>query len=743
MRFTAVAFVAFFTLKSLAYAQGVETSAPEIADLAQPDPPRNFDAYRPLVKAVRIDEDDAPIIDGDLSDAAWARAEPIDEFYQVEPIDGGPPSQPTRAYILYDRKNLYIAFYAYDSSPDQITHNQLQRDSRLRDDDGVRILIDSFGTFRDSFFFGMNPNGARSDALTENGQRFRSEWDTVWRGKARIVEDGWIAEFAIPFQSFSFNRALKDWNLQLIRTIRRNNEEIRWSNIDRSRNRIDMTNPGRLAGIEGASSGLGLEVQAFATSAASYDWETGETDFQFNPSGNLFYKLTPSLTASLTANTDFSDAPLDERQVNTGRFSLFFPETRDFFLQDISVFEFGGEVFARTVNGLPLFTRRIGIVDGAPVDIVAGAKISGRQGPFNIGAIATRTGSADAIGVDGQFLTAARISADIFGESKAGIIFTNGAPDGESNNTVAGADFRYKSSSLIGEGVFLADFVYLRSFKDGVSDDFFAAAADYTGDKWGSNFVVREIGENYSPELGFANRTGIREYRSFIRRRFRPENSFIRSYTIGSTVSAITDLNDEVEDRFLGGFFEIQTNPGDQFRAEYENGFLDIREPFDIADKVPVAIGEYHFSQYELSGDLSTGRKASIGLSGRWGGIYDGDFLELSGRAGWRPNRHLSLSTNYEFTKFSLPSGEVGVHVATISSTFAFTPDFFINTDIQYDNISENFTLFSRLTWEPRPETEIFMSFGHTAIIERDKVPGSFRAQSSNLALRIGNRFRF
>lgn len=736
MRFTAVALGVFFTLVSPAFAQDAQGLADTGGEV-------DFQTYRPLANAARIDEKDAPIIDGDLSDPAWAKAEIIDSFYQVEPADGGAPSQPTQAFILFDRKILYIAFYAFDSDPDRITHNQLRRDSRLRDDDAVRILIDSFGTFRDSFFFGMNPNGARTDALTENGQRFRSEWDTVWRGKARIVSDGWIAEFAIPFQSFSFNSELEDWNLQLIRTIRRNNEELRWSNIDRSRNRIDMTNPGRLTGIKDVSSGIGLEVQAFAASAVSYDWETGQTNVEFNPSGNIFYKLTPSLTASLTANTDFSDAPLDDRQVNTGRFSLFFPETRDFFLQDISVFEFGGEVFARTVNGLPLFTRRIGIVDGAPVDIVAGAKISGRQGPFNIGAIATRTGPADAIGVDGQFLTAARLSADIFGESKAGIIFTNGAPDGGSKNTVAGADFRYKSSSLIGEGVFLADFVYLRSFKDGVGDDFFAAAFDYTGDKWGSNVVVRQIGENYSPELGFVNRSGIREYRSFIRRRFRPESGFIRSYTIGSILSAITDLDDELEDRFLEGFFEIQTNPGDQFRAEYENGFLDIREPFEIADTVPVAVGEYRYSQYELSGDLSTGRKASIGLAGRWGGVYDGDFLALSGRAGWRPSRHVSLSANYDFTKFSLPSGEIGIHVATLSSTFAFTPDFFVNTDIQYDNISEDFTLFSRLTWEPRPETEIFMSFGHAAVIERDRVPRSFRAQGSSFAIRIGNRFRF
>ncbi len=713
-----------------------------LASSSSANPPIDFATYTPRVDAVRISADETPIIDGDLSDAAWANAAIIDDFYQVEPEQGVQPSQPTRAYMMYDNKTLYVGIYAYDSEPDLIRRSQLQRDPRLQDDDGVRVLIDSFGTFRDSFFFALNPNGARLDALTENGSSFRSEWDAIWRGAARVVEDGWIAEFAIPFQSISFDASLDEWNLQIIRTIRRNNEEIRWANIDRSRGRIDITNPGRLGGVEDIDGGIGLDVQSFVTGVSFYDWENDEIDFELNPSGNAFYKITPSLTGSLTVNTDFSDAPLDSRQVNTGRFSLFFPETRDFFLQDIAVFEFGNEVFSRTRNGLPLFTRRIGIVDGSPVDIVAGAKISGKQGPLNIGAIATRTASADSLDIDGQFLTAARISANILSESKAGIIFTNGDPGGESNNTVAGADFQYKSSSLLGEGTLLADFVYLRSFTDGVEDDLFAAAVDYTGDQWGFNAVAREIGENYDTQLGFANRTGIREYRSFARRRFRPDSGPIRLYNLGGSFSAITDLDDELEDRFITAFFNLQTNPGDDFRLEYENGFFDIREPFNIAGIVPVAIGEYHFSRYEISGGTTSSRPFSIGANVRWGGIYDGDFLSAGGRMAYRPSKYFSVSGDHSFTQFSLPSGEVDIHITTIESTIAFTPTMFINTEMQYDNISENFTFFSRFTWEPRPEQEIFISLGHSALIERDAFPQSFRAQGTTVAIRFGHTFR-
>jgi len=732
---------ALTALAGAALAQTRE-ALPVVGQRSAVDPPRNFETYVPRVVAPRISDEAAPVIDGDLSDLAWLEAAVIEEFYQVEPVAGAAPSQPTRAYIMYDEKTLYVGVYAYDSEPHLIRRSQLQRDPQLRDDDGVRILIDSFGTFRDSFFFGLNPNGARSDALTENGNTFRQEWDTIWRGKARVVEDGWIAEFAIPFQSFSFDAALDEWNFQIIRTVQRDNEEIRWSNIVRSRGRIDMTSPGRLSGIDDVSSGIGLEVQAFARGTATRDWVLDDTDIDFDPSGNVFYKITPSLTGSLTFNTDFADAPLDARQVNTGRFDLFFPETRDFFLQDAAVFEFGGEVFTRNVNGTPLFTRQIGIVDEQPVDIIAGAKVSGKQGPFNIGAIATRTGGVDSLGLDGEFLTAARISTNVLAESKAGIIVTHGDPGGETTNTLAGADFRYRKSTFDSGGVLLADFVFLRTFTDGVADELFGATADYTGDKWGYNFMAREIGEHYDPELGFSNRTGIRQYRAFVRRRFRPDAGPIRRYQFNVGSTAVTDLGDRIEDRLVFTEFELENNPGDLLFLGFENSYFDIRKPFEIADIVPVAVAKYRFNQYEIYAETTSARAFSLGAGVRWGGIYDGDFLRIESRLGLRPTRHFEFEAEHEFVRFDLPSGEIGIHIASVNSTIAFTPDMSIKTEIQYDNISKVFTFFSRFRWEPAPEREIFLSFGHTALIDRVNFPRDFTSQSSSLSLRLGHTFR-
>jgi hypothetical protein len=699
----------------------------------------DFAAYVPRIEAARIAQEDAPKIDGDLSDPAWSQAFVVERFFQVQPVEGAQPSFSTRALVMYDERTLYVGFYSYDPEPKRIVRNVLERDARLQDEDAVRILIDSFGTFRDGYLFAMNANGARADALVENNSTVRPEWSTIWRGKAKIVEDGWIAEFAIPFRSISFDASLPEWNFQLIRVIRRTNEEVRWSNIDRSRERFDLTNPGRIAGIEDVSAGIGLEAQLFLTGSESYDWETGEFDTEIDPSANIFYKITPSLTGSLTFNTDFSDAPLDQRQVNTGRFSLFFPETRDFFLQDVPIFEFGGRIFQDEPNGLPFFTRRVGIVDGRPVDIVAGAKISGKFAGANVGLISARTGSSDVS--DGQFLSAARLSVPVLAESKLGVTFTHGDPSGGSTNTVAGADFQYKNSTRW-PGTLFVDVAHIESLDDGARGSMTALDSAYRSTKWNWTLRLQDIEADYRPRLGFANRTDIRLYSANAFRKFRPSGGFLREIESGLWVKTITDREDTVEDFFWGGWTVFQTDDGDEAGLEYENGFLDIREPFDIAGEVPVAAGKYHFDQYQVFVGTSRARPLAARSRVRWGGIYDGDFLEIDGGLLLQPSRHFNVSLEYLYTQFSLPSGSIGVHVAAVGSTIAISPDMSIRTDVQYDNISENFTFLSRFVWNPVPEREIFVSFGETAVIERDRFPQSFRAQGSNLSVRLGHTFR-
>jgi hypothetical protein len=709
------------------------TAAPARADTI------DFQSYFPRLEAVRISEDEAPTIDGDLLDSAWSKAATTEAFYQVEPNEGSAPTERTRAYLMYDRDNLYVGFHLYDSEPDKITAKLMARDSQLRNEDSIRVMLDPFGTFRDGFFFGTNPNGARVDALIENSSSIRTEWNTIWNVKSKIVEDGWIAEFAIPFRSISVDASLDEWGLQFLRFVPRKNEESRWSNIDRTRDRIDLTNPGRLSGVKDVSTGIGLEAQLFVTGAGAYDWELDEVDVSLDPSANIFYKITPSLTGSLTFNTDFADAPLDARQVNTGRFDLFFPETRDFFLQDVASFEFGGNIFADNVNGLPFFSRRIGIVEGRPVDIIAGAKVSGKLGPANVGALAVRTGGDDVF--DGQYLGSARASFRVLNESKAGAVFTYGDPSGNVDNAVGGVDFQYRNTTRF-RGALTADFAYLRSLSGDESGQFGAMETAYRGDRWNWTTRFEHIGENYDPRLGFANRTGVRRYVQDGWRRFRPADGPIRFIEVGGFADVITDLDDTLLDRFWGGFVNVQTQAGDEFETEFLALYEDIREPFDIAGRLNVPAGVYRHERYAVSAAMTEARAIAARAEVEFGGAFGGDFLSVETGLSWRPGKRFRVGAEYELTTFDLPTGSLDVHVGAIESVVAFSPTLFIATDIQYDNISENFTFFSRLTWEPRPEREIFISFGHTALIEEDRFPTSFRAQGSNFAVRLGHTFR-
>ncbi len=703
----------------------------------------DYATYAPRLTAVKISRDEAPKIDADLSDPAWAKAAIVEDFIQVEPEEGGTPTQRTRAYIMYDERTLYVGFRLYDTDPDKIRRAVLARDGQLRDEDAIRVMLDPYNTRRDGYFFATNANGAKVDALLENNSAIKLEWNALWDVDARIDEEGWIAEFAIPFQSISIDPALDVWGLQLLRTIRRTNEEVRWSNIDRTRDRIDLTNIGQMSGVEGVTSGRGIEAQLFATGASSYDWETGDTDFSFDPSANIFYKLTPSLTGSLTLNTSFADAPLDERQVNTGRFDLFFPETRDFFLQDVQSFEFGGRAFTQNINGLPFFSRNIGIVEGRPVDLVAGAKVSGKLGPANLGVLAVRTGD-DSV-YDGQYLGAARASFEVLNEFKAGVVFTHGDPTGQFTNTLVGADFQYKNSTRFA-GTLFADLAYVRTIDgDGTTtegDHYAAIAGSYRGLKWEWNAEFYNIGEDYRPRLGFANRTGIRQYHANGFRLFRPESGPVRLYMAGIFGLAVTDLDDELLDRELGVFTRVEGRAGDAAEFEAFRGFLDIREPFDIAGQLNVPIGEYSFTRYNLFAEMSEGRTVAVGGKYRWGGVYGGDFRNIGGSLSFRPNRYFNIRGDYELVRFNLPAGDLDIHVGVVGSTIAINPRMFIQTDVQYDSVSENFSFLSRFSWEPQPEREIFISFGHTALIEEDRFPQSFRAQGSSLALRIGHTFR-
>jgi hypothetical protein len=378
-----------------------KAALPEIAAaIAAAEPGKDeIASARPMARAARISTTEAPTIDADLSDPGWAKATVITDFKQREPNPGAPPTERTVLRIMYDDSNFYLSVYAYDSEPDQLIVRSMSRDGEVNQGDHIEITLDPGLTLRNAYAFRIGPAGGRWDGLRLNNLQELPEWNAIWEARARRVPDGWVTEIAIPFSSISYVPGQTSWGFDFTRNIRRRTEIVRWSSVNPALPITDVSEAGTLTGIEGVNQGLGLDVVPYVVFRAKHDWSvTGDgAGVSATAGGNAFYKITPGLTGTVTVNPDFSDAPLDVREVNTTRFSLFFPETRAFFLQDAGAFEFGGRSFRRSNfdrqnnNALPFFTRNIGLVGGRPVSLVGGGKLSGEYGGVGIGALSVLT----------------------------------------------------------------------------------------------------------------------------------------------------------------------------------------------------------------------------------------------------------------------------------------------------------------------------------------------------------------
>lgn len=703
-----------------------------------PDPA----TYVPTVKPVRISPEEAPIIDGVLDDPVWEKAAVIDEFYKVAPTLGH-PSEKTRVYFAYDAEALYVAFEAFDSEPEKIINRIMTRDGEVWRDDMIRFYIDPFNTGLGGFGFDINALGARLDRIIQKGRTPIDEWDTIWDTEGRVTDEGWVVEMVIPFRSISFDPENSDgWGLLITRELAHKSEEIRWSSIDPGVAKFDFRQPGRLVGVQDIEQGLGLDVELLGTVIASRDWTNPrDDDVSIEPSANIYYKITQSLTGLLTLNSDFSDTPLDTRQINTGRFSLFQPETRDFFLQDAAVFEFAGDIFTGSPNGQPFFSRRIGIVNGEQVDLKAGLKLSGEIKGVELGVLSARMGETD--NLESQTLSVGRASLDVLDNSRLGFIATNGDPTGNTNNSLYGSDFIYRNNSFMGGGLLQATAFYMKSLSSIADDESFGIKVDYPNDKWTWSVSANEIGEQFRPALGFVNRPGIRDYGASWHRRFRTRDGWYQYWQFGTSHDYITNFDGEMQTRKNSLNFDVELRATDRIGFRLYEGEEVVNAPFLLPTGIVVPSGRYNANGAFASLRSSFSRPYGTDSDIRFEEYFGGERLRTKLNGSLRPSRYWNLNVTWERDQISVPAGDVTVQIYALENVVNMSSDVSIETQAQYDNISESFSLFSRMRWEVRPETEVFLSLGHGAIIRYDDFPRDFRSLQTQLVLRVGNRFQF
>ena len=714
-----------------------------------------------VMKSVRmVRTDTPPVIDGRMDDAVWARAAVIDDFHQSQPIEGAEPTERTVIYLLYDDDALYIGGRFWDSEPDLIAAGTLRhRSLRLGDDDRIAVVLSPYNDRRSGYKFETNANGVKHESIYQNVSQNLSVWDTIWDVASTMDSDGWITEIAIPLKSISFDPENDTWGINFSRAVRRKGEEITWVSRNRSYNPSIV---GLATGLTGLQQGLGLDVvPAVALNRRRVFEPSGDTSMT-RPSLDLFYKVTPSLNGALTLNTDFSATEVDSRQVNLTRFNLFFPERRAFFLQDTDIFEFGriggqGSNVNRSTsgssrqNGRPFFSRRLGLSDsGQPVDLDYGGKLSGRVGPWSVGGLAVR--QAQFGDVESSDVFAGRASLSMLGESALGIMVTEGDPNTNLGNSVAGADFRYLNSRMGNGRVLEADAWFLQSDTEGLSGDDRAfglglRAPNRSGLRWG--LATKEIQSNFNPALGYVNRAGIRDRTGdFGYAHFFPSGPIV-SYGARIDAQRIELLDGGLQTQVVTiSPLEIGSRSRDRLSVRYQatdevlvRPFRIHRDPSGTLRQVIIPQGRYAYGEYVVSASTGSHRKLAGGVNYRSGDFFGGERVNLATNLDWRPSKHFTFRLAYDWNDIRLPQGAFVTRLAQLTTEVAFNSDLSWINLVQYDNVTEEAGINSRLHWVLQDGREAYLVLNHNLQdYDRDN---SFDKSLSDLSLKASYTFRF
>lgn len=690
--------------------------------------PLGADEARPSVTIAWIET--APEIDGRLDDPVWEKAALIDKFRQVTPVPGAEPSQKTDVRIMTDGEFIYFGVRCHDTDPEAIVANLMLRDAMAWYDDRIVIAIDTFNDHRNGYAFEVNPRGSRHDVLVE-GDAYNGDWQTLWFAEATIDSGGWSAEVAIPYHSLNFNPGSDIWGFNFSRGIRRNDERIRWTDTDPTRFASDFGVAGSIVGMRGIDQGLGLSIAPSTTFARVDERVTGvPPENKVEPSLDVFYNVYPSVVASVTTNTGFAETEVDDRQVSLSRFALFFPEKRAFFLQDALIFDYAnfGDKYGRK-NGNPFDSRRIGLSpSGEIVDVLAGGKVTGRVGNLKFGFMDVVLDEHENVGR--QNIAVGRVALNVLEESSVGAIFTSGSPEGGPDNAVAGLDFNYRNSDVNGGQTLNGQAWFTQSFTGGVEGDesSFGALIEYPNDRTNWKIGVVEIEENFNPEIGFVNRTGIRRYDGSYRNRLR-WGGYVRTLDTKVSGYVVTDMDNEIRSaqfNFLP--IRISSDIGDSIAVAYRHDYEQLDRCFIVdpgsdgiysgdcatdptGDDIVIQPGSYPVDRGYVRIQTSRNRKLQGALQVTSGGFFGGTSTSFSPEITWRPNFHWLFEVDYVLNDVSLPQGDFRTHLVRARVNYQFTPNLAWITVAQWDNVTDTAGINSRIHWIIEDGRDLFIVF--------------------------------
>ncbi|MBI3933534.1 MAG: carbohydrate binding family 9 domain-containing protein [Acidobacteria bacterium] len=675
-------------------------------------------------------------IDGRLDEPAWQTAPVITDFTQKQPDEGQSLTELTEVRILYNQEFLYIGAYCHDRVPNGYIVNEIQRDFDIQLQDYFAFVLDTFNDDRNGYYFGATVEGNQRDVQFSDGGRISNEnWDGVWYSQGRAVEDGYIVEIAMPFSTLRFSKDKEQvWGLQLIRKIRRHDEVGFWAPLARIYSgTTGVAFAGELRGIENVEPGRNLQVKPYGLVGVKHLESRDEgTKGDFDGGFDLKYGLTSGLTLDLSANTDFSQVEADAQQVNLTRFSPFFEEKREFFLENSGIFQFGS---LRNDEALLFHSRTIGLAEGQPIPILGGARLTGRTGPYYLGFLNMQTRSEDAIPATN--FTVARVRRNILGNSDLGAMLTSRRSGlKEDHNRAYGADgnLLFSRNRYRFSGGLARTESPTRSGDDRLGK--FEAEYQTSLVRLQSSYV--DIGKNFNPEMGFVRRRGRRMFGSQFELRPRLSSSsrvgrYVRDINWTTNSQHILLSTGKTETKYMLNRLQLAFQNSSILGAHYESNFERLTDLYEVTDGVTLPIGDYPFNESKIWYRTDRSKFLSGGIEWLWAGFYSGKRTELTLDLQVRPNYHFSTSVHYERNNIDLPQGTFTTNLVGFRADYSFNPKMFLNSFVQYNSETDQLVSNIRFRLIHRPLSDIYFVYNDVHDSKLDKTDWSLTLKYTRL----------
>ena len=731
---------------------------------------------RATMRAVRLT---TPLtLDGALDERIYRDVPPATDFFQVLPNEGEIAEEQTEVWVMFDGVNLYISGRCHNSVPE----SEWVADDMRRDGQGigqfVGVMLDTFYDRRNAVSFLVNPLGGRMDGQVTNERAWNGDWNPVWSARVGRYDGGWSFEAAIPFRSLRYRPGrAQTWGINVERFVVWNNEystlvpmQASWG-LGAS---MQISEAATLVGIEAPDPGVNLEIKPYAIAEGS-GVRTGGAGLSNDAAGDagldVKYGITENLVADFTLNTDFAQVEADEQQINLTRFSLFFPEKREFFLENQGVFSFGSEAGAGQFAGISnqpilFYSRQIGLhstEDGLSreVPITAGGRVTGRIGPFSVGMLNMRTGGLNAQAGDAEGISAKatnfsvlRLRRDILRRSNVGILYTGRSDSlyGAGSNQVYGVDGLFSFYQNLNINAYWAE---SRTPGAGLGDDqaSYRGQLDYTGDRYGVRLERLAVGRAFNPEVGFLRRRDFEESLAMFRFSPRPRSiAWIRQFFFEGQIDYITNRAGVLETRQSRGRFAMDMENGDRFDVIYNRNYEYFSQPFPVAGIFFVPAGAYNFEDVEVGYSLGRQNRLAGRLSVQHGGFFGGTKTSVNfgmGQGFFGTRLQISPQLSFEPTlsinRIDIPAIGPAFTTEIISTRaiYAFNPLMFFSGLVQYNSAADAVSTNLRLRWEYNPGSELFVVYNeerYDTTLRPQRFP---QLQNRAFIVKINRLFRF